>query len=231
MRTPLLPFDELVAWSEGLEAPAAMDDLGRLDNALAADHALLRERLHSVMARPEVREALFVASPDLETAFDLWEREPDSERGRGIELALVRYFLRMAGRATPFGLCAGCSVGTIGTRTRFALSARESWQRHTRLDMDYLLTLTSLLAGDPKVREVFAYRPNSSLYRAAGRLRYAESQMEGKERTYRLVAVEPNEILEATLERARDGAAFADLRRRLWTTRSLARKPKSTSRR
>jgi hypothetical protein len=40
LRTPLPPHDELVSWSSGL-----------------------RERLCETIKRPEVREALFVASP------------------------------------------------------------------------------------------------------------------------------------------------------------------------
>ena len=36
-RTPLLPFEELEAFSEGLEAPAAAGDPERLEGALAAD--------------------------------------------------------------------------------------------------------------------------------------------------------------------------------------------------
>ncbi len=38
-------------------------------------------------------------------------------------MALVRYFLRMAGRATPFGLFAGCTVGTIDGETRLAIGS------------------------------------------------------------------------------------------------------------
>jgi lantibiotic biosynthesis protein len=211
IRTPLLPFDEFLRWSEGLETLTSPNNPARLEETLAADRSRLRSRLHTAMTRPEVREALFVASPDLEGSFDLWVRDPESERGRGIEQALARYFLRMTGRATPFGLCAGCSVGTLGNATRLALEDRANWQRHTRLDMDYLHRLTEMLANDPKLRNVFVYRPNSSLYHAAGRLRYAESRREGKDRSYHLVAVDETDYLKATLDRAKDGASFADL--------------------
>jgi lantibiotic biosynthesis protein len=215
LRTPLLSFDELVAWSDGLEASASLSDSACLEQALAADHAKLHHRLERLMSRPEVREALFVASPHLEESIDVWLRDPESDRGKGLEQAMARYFLRMAGRATPFGLCAGCSVGHIGDATRLVLDARSGWKRYTRLDMDYLSTLTDALASDPKLREVFSYRPNSSLYRAAGRLRYAESRIEPKEqertRSYRLVAVEETDALNAVLTHARDGASFAQL--------------------
>src|SRR5439155_19271456 len=146
----------------------SLNDPERLDQARIADRAKLHQRLKRIMSRPDVREALFVASPHLEESLDVWLRDPQSERGKGLEQAMARYFLRMAGRATPFGLCAGCSVGNIGDATRLVLDARSAWKRYTRLDMDYLSTLTDALASDPKLREAFAYGPASSRYIAAG---------------------------------------------------------------
>ena len=46
------------------------------------------------------------------------------------------------------------------------------------------------------------YRPNSSIYRAAGRLRYAEARFNGPRLNYHLVAVEPDEFLDAALAHA-----------------------------
>src|SRR6201987_511433 len=138
LRSPLLSFDELLNWSEGLEAATSLHNVARLEQALASDRAKLHGRLRTTMTRPEVREALFVASPHLEESIDIWLRDPEGERGKGLEQAMARYFLRMAGRATPFGLCAGWSVGMVGDTTRLILEPRSSWKRRTRLDMDYL---------------------------------------------------------------------------------------------
>jgi thiopeptide-type bacteriocin biosynthesis protein len=215
VRTPLLAFDELLAWSDGLEAPSAGDDPARLEAALAADRALLRHRLRAVFMRPEVREALFVASPDLEGRFDLWLREPEREGGEKMERALARYFARMAGRATPFGLFAGCSVGTVGGETRVALPGRAGYRRHTRLDMDYLVLLTDALAREPGLRPALAFGVNSSLYPARGRLRYCEVRRNGKGWTHHQVALEATDYLEATLARAREGASPEVLAARL----------------
>jgi thiopeptide-type bacteriocin biosynthesis protein len=206
LRTPLLPFDDLLAWSDGQQAASADDDLMRLQAAFAADRACLRERLQHVFARPEVREALFVASPDLEERLDLWLREPDSDDGQKIERALVRYFSRMAGRATPFGLFAGCSVGIVGTETRVVLAGRGRYGRHTRLDMDYLVLLTDALARELVLRPALTFGVNSSLYPARGRFRYCEVRRNGKGWTHHQVAVEESDYLAATLARARDGA-------------------------
>ena len=72
LRTPLLARDELERWGDGLAVPAAGDDLDQLTAAIDADRAVLRARLIALVARPEVREAIFVASPNLEASIDAW---------------------------------------------------------------------------------------------------------------------------------------------------------------
>ena len=59
------------------------------------------------------------------------------------------------------------------------LTERGTYRRHSRLDMDYLFALCEHLARDPNVRAELLFRPNSSLYEAAGRLRFAESRVQG----------------------------------------------------
>ena len=209
LRTPLAPFHDVTDWSDGLEAPHAKD--GTLAEALAADRSLLRARLAAYLDKPEIREALFVATPSLDESIAVWRERPDSERGRRVERTLVRYVARLAGRATPFGLFAGCSVGTIGGETRLQIAGRGAYRRHTRLDTDYLFALVDALTRDPAIRAALTYRPNSSLYRAADRLRYVESRLAGTLRSYHLVAVEASEALETALARAHGGAGFEAL--------------------
>jgi thiopeptide-type bacteriocin biosynthesis protein len=227
-RTPLLPFEEIERWSADLAAPRVAADAPpeALAAALAADRQLLRSRLIELLGRPEVLEAVFVASPSLVDGLEIWKRDPESKKGQRAERALVRYLVRMASRPTPFGLFSGCSTADLPMRgeaaapaapaaapapTRLDLPARTTYQRHTRLDMDYLFALCEELERSPEMRRELRYRPNSSLYRAAGRLRYAEARLDNKVRSHHLVAVEASDYLEATLERARGGVRAADL--------------------
>jgi thiopeptide-type bacteriocin biosynthesis protein len=106
-------------------------------------------------------------------------------------------------------------VGTVGGPTRLSIEGRDSYQRHTRLDMDYLTALTAALSQDRALRDALLLRPNSSLYLAAGRLRYVESRLDGKSRSYHLAAIEPTDYLFSTLARAANGAPLADLARAL----------------
>ena len=100
LRTPLLPFTAVTAWSDGLQAPAAWRHAGSglLDDAVAADQTQLRRRLEDIVTTPAFRDALYVASPSLAAAVDPWRKEPDSDKGRATERALVSYFMRAAAR-------------------------------------------------------------------------------------------------------------------------------------
>jgi lantibiotic biosynthesis protein len=209
LRTPLLPFEELEAWSSDLEAPAAAArGPEELERALDSDRQRLRGRLRALVRRPEVREALFVASPSLLEGLAAWERDPESGRARGVEAVLVRYFERMTARPTPFGLYAGCSVGRLGPQTRLVLAQRQAYGRHTRLDMHYLCGLADAIGSTPELRAPQPVRPSSSLAPAAGRWRYVEGRIdpETRERKLHLVSVEASPHLDATLARAEGGA-------------------------
>ena len=211
LRTPLLPVDRLLGWRVDLQAPRAVGDPKRLEAALTLDRLRLRKRLKDVLDCSEFREGLFLSAPGLEKRLVDWFRDPDSKPGQKVERPLVEYFVRAAVRPTPFGLFAGCSVGTLGSETRLTLAPRAAHQRHTRFDMDYLFRLAGELERNPGLRMSTMCHPNSSLYESAGRLRYAEARIKDMVRSYHLVAVDPDGYLLDTLERAREGALPGEL--------------------
>ena len=193
LRTPTLPFDTLARWSTMTSTEERRADLARL------------------VADPTVREALYLASPELDAQIPAWQKQPESQSGIAVERALVRYISRMASRSTPFGLFASVSIGAVGETTNLRIPPRSVAKRHTRLDNDLLFQLCADLAKDRGVRAHLRYRPNSSLYLAAARLRYAEARLVGAARVYHLVAVDRTPYLEALLARARNGATIDDL--------------------
>ncbi len=193
VRTPLLPLDDLLRWQA------------------AGSIAEQRAFLAALVDRPEVREALFVASPSLWSAIDGWKAAPDSAAGQRVESSLCKYVARMAGRSTPFGLFSAVSPGRLGKATHLELAPRSEYRRRTRLDNDYLFLLVGELLRAPEVRAALTWKPNTSIYRIAGRLRYAAARLEGKERSYHLVSVEPTDYLDATLASAAGGAKLAAL--------------------
>ncbi len=194
-RTPLLPL-------------SAFTELGTdVDGA--------RARLRALVDRPEVREAIFIASPDLHDGIACWQRDPDGPRGQHIERSLVRYVSRMAGRATPFGAFSGVSVAAWADDSLLPVGPVSEHRRRTRLDHDYLDELCAALRARPEIRDRLRYAPSSSLYLAGGRMRYVEERVRGRCRSHHLVSIERTAHLAAVLELARGGATREDMVRTL----------------
>jgi hypothetical protein len=177
-RTPLLPFDALASWGEGLAAPSVSADPGAhsLSEALERDRAVLEERLRALISQKEIREALFLASPSLDEAVQSWLGDPTSHRARNVVGILVRSLARMSGRCSPFELFSGSSLGRIGKGTHLDVAPREQYRRHTRLDASYLHDLCVALGKNRELRARLRFRPNSGIYEAAGQLRYPEAR-------------------------------------------------------
>lgn len=208
-RTALLPFDDIHAWSAECRASSAA--LEERSEVWHRDMAQLRESLRRALRRPEIREAIYLASPVLHEQIKPWLEDASRDPGARALRSAARYYLRMAGRPTPFGLFAGNSHGRIADMPRLELAPRGAYRRHTRVDHDYLAALVARFASDADLRRELTWRPNSSLFRFGDQLRYSEARMRGMERQYHLVTVDLDEPLERVLELAADGASFATL--------------------
>lgn len=217
LRTPMLPIQELTAWSAGLTAAGVWENEVApeiLENAWKQDVRTLRGRLRDILTRPEILHALYVASPSLQAGIEHWKRDPDSKKGLQAERALVRYFARMAARSTPFGLFSGCSVGRIEEKADAAalvLKPQSHYKLCCRLDFDYLFALTTALRQDPALEMELHYWPNSSLHKVADAWYYTESRMEETQRTHHLVKIVSDTYLDAVIGVAQNGATVSQL--------------------
>jgi hypothetical protein len=65
LRTPLLSFNELLQWSDGLELPKVISNYSQSEDwreAWKKDTARLRVRLQDIVQRPPIQLAIFLAS-------------------------------------------------------------------------------------------------------------------------------------------------------------------------
>ena len=116
LRSPTLPAEDFLKWTNNASLSQLLHATScpsELDNAWRRDVGILRDRLRSIIDRPEIGRALLVASPALQSGIQHWKSDPDSKKGLQAERTLVRYFTRMCTRPTPFGLFAGCTLGRI----------------------------------------------------------------------------------------------------------------------
>jgi thiopeptide-type bacteriocin biosynthesis protein len=213
MRTPLLPFSEWLDWSAG---PYVGEGMSASSGVAAADRTLLWARLRDVLAHPIARQAMFFAAPRVEAELarlDGTGELPDDKLLR----TLVRYFARMTGRTTPFGLFAGCSVGRVGHFSKLCIAGSASYRSFTTLDVGYLLGATESARRAAQPTKTLSVRANPSLYRVGDRLRFVEARTDADSfvRSYHLAAVEATEIIESVLVLAAEPVSLANLADRL----------------
>jgi len=174
-----------------------------------------RDNLLALALRPEVSEAIYLASPRLHRNITVWQTIPDSISGQQIEWALAKYIGRMASWPVPFGLFAGVATGEIETGRddeQVMISPLPAHRRRTRVDCELLSNLAIHLARLPEPRRRLSFKPNTSLAFAGDKFHYAEATVRvGRGIEYQPISVEPTPYLLSTLERARSGARLEEL--------------------
>lgn len=156
VRTPFLPMQDFLALSS--------------DEKIQEQEILL-----TYMREPLFREAIALASPSLYAAM-LNRKEGDK-----IPSSLLRYFLRMISRSTPFGLFSFVSFGAWG-QTSTSVFDLNLVQKHVRPDMEWLSNVIDLLSSNPSLNHFFPVRKNPFLSECAGRvfLNYFKQKEENK---------------------------------------------------
>ena len=201
---PYRPFTSFVFRSPYLPLNLFTEWLNRLDQT--------PDYLKEILARADIREALFIASPVLygEIPKYLEERLKPGDRER-FEESVIKYLSRMATRCTPFGLFAGCSVGQLGDHTDIQLSAMEKYSRHTRLDMNFLCAFAFHIARMEEIKHRLLYFPNSSAYVSGRKLRYVKYRYRDGSRYHSIEATDNTDHIKCTLSAAKGGATVEQL--------------------
>jgi hypothetical protein len=161
-----------------------------------------------------VREAIRMASPELLSALDKWKAKPSSlseEKRNGLEITLLKYIARMSARCTPFGLFAGCTVGTIAPETNIFLEATENFTRFTQFDMHFWVAMLQEFSKRKEVKAHLTYFPNNSIYTLGDFYRYVEYKYVKTKREHHISAIRKSALLEDLLSQVKSGMTVNEM--------------------
>ena len=193
LRTPLFSFD----FYKNLTSKKKISD----------------EDLKNLCLKPIVKESLFLASPALYKEIKRWTSNDlkDKKKIEKLRFSILKYLSRMSSRCTPFGLFAGCAVGEYNQKTNVYFDNISHSERHTRLDMNYLVALSQDLIKRKYIERQLLFYPNSSLYKVGRQLRYIEYKYSNSARHHQIIAIDNTTYLQKIISRAKGGIKLSDL--------------------
>ncbi len=155
------------------------------------------------------KEAIYLASPIL------YEEIEKSNSKAKLNNALLKYFIRMSTRSTPFGLFSG--VGLAKFDEQSLLFSNGQKLRDTKADMHFLFSLSNHLLALPHIRNEVLFFPNNSIYRIGKKIRYVEFESNNGKRNYVLSSAIFSDELEQILIKSESGKTIKELARTLIT--------------
>ena len=192
LRTPVFPL---------------LDYLHLLENY--SEKALLE-----IYKNPFFNEALHIASFELKNEVDKWMEHPNTisqKKKEALAQSLLKYFARISSRCTPFGLFAGCSVGTFSDKTEIQLKNYIDFERFTQFDSQYWVALLQYFSKKKELIAHLVFYPNNSLYTVGNFYRYVEYKYVNTKREHSIAALRKSVLLENVVEKATLGIKINEL--------------------
>ncbi len=172
------------------------------------------EEIQEIFKDKKNREALFIGSPNIHNALELWEKGEafqTEDELKNLQGSLYKYVSRLSNRCTPFGLWATVSSVKMGKETHINMD-KATIERTTKFDMYFLGKFLPEITKNKAIRAALRYFPNNSMYKVMDKYRYVEYYFnKDNVRCHKISEVDINEYLEMTLEAAKNGALISDI--------------------
>ncbi|URZ14285.1 lantibiotic dehydratase [Clostridium felsineum] len=134
IRTPLLPIN-------------SYDNIFNND----LDEESIIKELIKISKDPIIRESIAVASLDLLNSLDKLETCKNKKEKNQIISSLLKYFIRMTTRTTPFGEFSGVTLGKFSEKTDIGLESIHNFIKRARPDMEWIYKLINVLEKDKEI--------------------------------------------------------------------------------
>lgn len=216
-----IPADFYMVRAPALPAQVFLElsNIGHLCIETALADGSLQERkracvamLLQLAARPEVKQALAIASPSLLEGLERLARaEEKKAHETRVHASLLRYLIRMSTRPTPFGLFAGVELGYFADHTDLRLGETAIQRFRTRPDMHWLLSLLRQLEKNPALVAQLEVRLNQTAYLAGERAMLPFADTYGAQEDTRSVTLRATAVVRKVFALAQQFLPYTEL--------------------
>lgn len=178
----------------------------------------LNEFIQHLYQDPIFKDALFLASPELfyrwkSIMFSLFSNnnpeKKHNKENRKLIISILKYYIRICSRATPFGLFSSYSIIDIEKNQKDCI---ENYIPFYSIDLNILFKIMQKINSNDNVIKTQEYHINSTLYQVGEEYRYVEVVLSKEDsRDYILNSFERNEVLDLIIHECRARKSFTQL--------------------
>lgn len=129
-----------------------------------------REKLFALFREPALEEALAVASVASHQALTRVNYTDHTKAADQLLSTLIKYYIRVTTRPTPYGLFSGVSIGAFRTKSEVTVSNDAMYTKRARVDMEWLYAVIKQLESNLNIRKLLKVHFNDYVYVAGDRL-------------------------------------------------------------
>ncbi|MCY0976333.1 lantibiotic dehydratase family protein [Chryseobacterium wangxinyae] len=170
--------------------------------------------LKEICADLVFQEAIYLASPNLYKELKNWldsEKKISPSQYQKLKNTILKYYIRMSTRCTPFGLFSGVGLGKFNYENNSLYENELLKVRDTKLDMHLLVSLAKTLEKKPDIRRRLLYFPNNSIYKIGKKIRYVEYEYKEGKRDYIISSAPISDELSQILNFTKQGKTSSQI--------------------
>lgn len=196
IRTPFLPIDDFNSSNK---------------------HDDIDDFLKEFFSRIEVKSAIYNASSDflnevLSFLNNEFNNELDYKRTKRFRSKALKYINRMTTRCTPFGIFAGCGVGSISLETSIIPDSKSKrFTKKHRIDTACLVGIVESIVNRVNINQFLKFYSNNSIYAVGENNRYVDFVLTSNDIKYNLSAFEANDYIDHILDMSKRGCYYKDI--------------------
>ncbi|WP_407478720.1 lantibiotic dehydratase family protein [Elizabethkingia anophelis] len=144
------------------------------------------DAINEIISNDIFLEAVYLSSPELYHEIIKWQQsENKNQLPIRLKNTLLKYFIRMCSRSTPFGIFSGVDTGCFTNITQEETFDKHlKFTRDTKPDMHFLVLLAKYLENIPQLKTKLLFYPNNSIYIVGDKIRYIEYSYHKGKREY-----------------------------------------------
>jgi thiopeptide-type bacteriocin biosynthesis protein len=200
-RSPVMPIKSIMKLNEALNRYEQSQN--QLDFDVVKD----------CLADNVFQEGIYLASKEMFKLLNDWVSgvEYDKNKIQRLIKSLHKYYSRMSTRSTPYGLFAGCCLGTVTENPTILDLTNRKFRKNIRFDSNFAIRLAEFLSKDLYIKSKSKYYANTSMYTVGDKNLYIEYALKTNQKSYSLSAVTNSIYIENVLAKAKIGSTFDEL--------------------